>query len=45
MGFSVAMSDSILPNSNEIFYIAGAPRGNNSGAVVFLRKGEGRLEV
>nr|XP_039248574.1 integrin alpha-6-like [Styela clava] len=38
MGLSVATSNAINPGSNEVFYAAGAPRGNHTGAVVFFRK-------
>lgn len=38
MGFSVATSSSVGTDSDEVFYAAGSPRGNNTGAVIIFKK-------
>ncbi|XP_039248949.2 integrin alpha-6-like [Styela clava] len=49
MGFSVATSDAIGTDSDELYYATGAPRGNDTGVVMFFQKikvdsGEKKLE-
>jgi len=39
MGFSVARSNALFRGSSETIYIAGSPKGNYTGAIVFYRKG------
>lgn len=36
LGYSLAISDTIDSGSNTSYYISGAPRGNDTGAVLFF---------